>query len=188
MVITININAGNITKHCLGDFKKNWNNYQEGIHKPELPMSSLRGILLNRIHFWEIQQIIKQLINISIYSGKNECFKNTQRHIQSSAKSWLFTGGFLAKQSPITADFLTQLLHTTSGKLSSTACISAAQSVCLAICKLCKIIHSLILGPQLCEDQSTSPHLPLPLYSQLDLPGLQLNIFLPKQYFYFFLQ
>lgn len=187
MVITININPGNITKHCLGDLEKTWNNYQKGTHEPELPMSMLRGILLNRIHFWEIRQFIKQLINISIYSRKNECFKKHPKAYTVISQNLIIHRWIPSNAVPIIADFLAQLFHTTSGKLSSTVCISAAQSVCLTVCKLCRNMDSLILRTQLCEDQTTSLHLPPPLYSQSDLPGLQLSLF-PTKHFYFVFQ
>lgn len=60
-----------------------------------------------------MQQSIEQLIITRPYPSKNEYFKNTQRHVQSSAKKWLFPGGLPILQSPGTADFLAQLLHIT---------------------------------------------------------------------------
>ena len=53
---------------------------------------------------------MEQLIIIRPSLSKNEYFKNTQRHIQSSAKDGVFTGGLPRLQSPGTADFLAQLL------------------------------------------------------------------------------
>lgn len=50
--------------------EKTWNDYQWVSHESELPVSTLWAILLNKSHFWEIQQIIEQLINItSILEG-----------------------------------------------------------------------------------------------------------------------
>ena len=45
---------------------------------PDLKQSE---ILLNKNQFWEMQQIIEQLIITRPYSSNNEYFKNTQWHI-----------------------------------------------------------------------------------------------------------
>ena len=103
---------------CLGEKGKIWNSSKISCVS-EWPDLKQSVILLNKNQFWEMQQIIEQLIITRPYSSKNEYFKNTQQHVQSSAENWLFTGGLPTLQSPGIADFIAQLPHITSGKLCS---------------------------------------------------------------------